>query len=159
MDKLIKFWYSIGIYYFDFGQGVMILVGLLLLWFVIKKGFELFLLVLIGVGGILVNIFVVGLVELAVGYVLYYGDVDLILVIKFLFSLNGDVIVVQVKFVYYVVLFVLQDEVIFLVKGGGYVDGILYLIYIVGLIIGLFLLLIFMGVGVMMDFGLLLVNL
>ncbi|MGB3621530.1 sodium ion-translocating decarboxylase subunit beta [Ketobacter sp. MCCC 1A13808] len=158
MDKLTKLWHSTGIYHLDLGQGVMILVGLLLLWLAIKKGFEPLLLVPIGVGGILANIPVAGLAESAVGHALYYGDADLISAIKSLLSLNGDATAVQVKSAYYAASPALQDEVTFLAKGGGHADGILYLIYTVGLTTGLFPLLIFMGVGAMTDFGPLLAN-
>lgn len=80
----------------------MILVGCMLLFLVICKGFELLLLLLIGFGVVLVNIFNVGFIE--------FG-------------------------------------------------GLLYYVYYIGIELGVFLLLIFMGVGVMMDFGVLIVNL
>ena len=45
MDNLVKLWHSTGIYHLEIGQAVMILVGLVLLWLAIKKGFEPLLLV------------------------------------------------------------------------------------------------------------------
>ncbi len=55
-DYLHTIWDSTGIVNFNIGQIVMILVGLLLIWLAIKKGFEPLLLLPIGFGGILANI-------------------------------------------------------------------------------------------------------
>jgi carboxybiotin decarboxylase len=55
-DYLHTIWDSTGIVNFNIGQAVMILVGLLLIWLAIKKGFEPLLLLPIGFGGILANI-------------------------------------------------------------------------------------------------------
>jgi len=52
----------------------------------------------------------------------------------------------------------LQAQVQQLASGANYTDGILYLLYKVGLTTGVFPLLIFMGVGAMTDFGPLLAN-
>ncbi|MBT3955271.1 MAG: sodium ion-translocating decarboxylase subunit beta [Elusimicrobiaceae bacterium] len=49
-------WHSTGLYNFEFGQIIMILVGLLLIWLGIVKKFEPLLLIPIGFGGILANI-------------------------------------------------------------------------------------------------------
>ena len=56
MDKFIGVWQDTGIYQMLPGQGLMILVGLLLLYLAIRKGFEPLLLLPIGFGTILVNI-------------------------------------------------------------------------------------------------------
>ncbi|MCP4049631.1 MAG: sodium ion-translocating decarboxylase subunit beta [bacterium] len=56
-------WMSTGITNMNAGQFVMILVGLLLLWLAIKKGFEPLLLVPIGFGCILANIPVADIAE------------------------------------------------------------------------------------------------
>ena len=56
MEKLLALWYDSGIYQIAPGQFVMILVGLLLLYLAINRGFEPLLLVPIGFGGILANI-------------------------------------------------------------------------------------------------------
>jgi oxaloacetate decarboxylase beta subunit len=47
---------STGLVTFNFGQIVMIFIGILLIWLAIKKGFEPLLLIPIGFGGILANI-------------------------------------------------------------------------------------------------------
>ena len=136
----------------------MILVGLALLWLAIKKGFEPLLLVPIGVGGILANIPVAGLAESALGHALYYGDADLVSSVKSLLGMAAEATPTQVKNAWYAATPEIHAQVEHLVKSKGHADGILYLIYSVGLTTGLFPLLIFMGVGAMTDFGPLLAN-
>jgi len=53
---LLQLWASTGLYNFTFGQVFMILVGGLLIFLAISKGFEPLLLIPIGFGGILANI-------------------------------------------------------------------------------------------------------
>lgn len=63
MDKLIHLWEATGIHQITSGQGIMILIGMLLLYLAIKKNFEPLLLVPIGFGGVLANIPGAGLAE------------------------------------------------------------------------------------------------
>ena len=56
MDSLLKLFQDSGIYQIEAGQFVMLLVGLLLVYLAIRKGFEPLLLLPIGMGAILVNI-------------------------------------------------------------------------------------------------------
>lgn len=56
MEKLLGLWQDSGLSQMVLGQGIMILVGLILLFLAIKKGFEPLLLVPIGFGTLLVNI-------------------------------------------------------------------------------------------------------
>ena len=56
MEQLIELWQGTGIAQLSLDQGVMLLVGLGLLYLAIAKGFEPLLLVPIGFGGILANI-------------------------------------------------------------------------------------------------------
>lgn len=100
MENLTSLWHSTGIYNFTSGQAFMMLVGFLLLYLAIKKGFEPLLLLPIGFGAILSNIPIAGITE----------------------------------------------------EG-----GLLYYLYF-GIKLGLFPLLIFMGVGAMTDFGPMLAN-
>lgn len=97
----MQVWQTSGLYQLTFGQFVMILVGLLLLYLAIAKKFEPLLLLTIGFGGVLANI---PGVEIATG------------------------------------------------------EGLLHLVYKVGIETGVFPLIIFMGVGAMTDFGPLLAN-
>lgn len=55
-NKLLNLYYDTGFYQLEFGQLIMICVGLVLIFLAIKKGFEPLLLLPIGVGAILVNI-------------------------------------------------------------------------------------------------------
>ena len=158
MENLVQLWHSTGIYHLQWGQAVMIAVCLLLLWLAIRKGFEPLLLVPIGFGGILANIPLAGLAESALGHALYYGDAALVAQVKSLLGVAADTTVTQVKDAFYAAPPDLHAQVDFLVRQHGHSDGILYLIYSVGLMTGLFPLLIFMGVGAMTDFGPLLAN-
>jgi sodium ion-translocating decarboxylase beta subunit len=57
MEKsLLKLYHDSGIFHLDSGQAVMILVGLILIYLAIRRGFEPLLLLPIGVGAVLVNI-------------------------------------------------------------------------------------------------------
>ncbi|HCT99750.1 MAG TPA: sodium ion-translocating decarboxylase subunit beta [Methylococcaceae bacterium] len=74
MENLISLWQSTGIYNFTAGEAFMMLVGFLLLFLAIKKGFEPLLLLPIGFGAILSNIPVAGISqEGGLLYFLYYG--------------------------------------------------------------------------------------
>lgn len=56
MESLTKLFQDSGLYQLEAGQGFMLLVGLLLIYLAIRKGFEPLLLLPIGMGAILVNI-------------------------------------------------------------------------------------------------------
>ncbi len=74
MENLLSLWQSTGLYNFTTGQAFMMLVGFLLLFLAIKKGFEPLLLLPIGFGAILSNIPVAGIAEEGgLLYYLYYG--------------------------------------------------------------------------------------
>jgi oxaloacetate decarboxylase beta subunit len=70
MENLISLWESTGLYNFTGPQAIMMLVGFLLLFLAIKKGFEPLLLLPIGFGAILSNIPIAGIAE--PGGILYY---------------------------------------------------------------------------------------
>jgi oxaloacetate decarboxylase beta subunit len=95
-EQLLKLWATTGIANFEWGQVLMIGVGILLLYLAIAKKFEPLLLVPIGFGAILSNVPVA--------------------------AISGP-------------------------------DGILGMIYHIGIETGIFPLLIFMGVGALTDFG------
>ena len=74
MENLTALWQSTGLYNFTGGQAFMMLVGFLLLYLAIKKGFEPLLLLPIGFGAILSNIPVAGIAEEGgLLYYLYFG--------------------------------------------------------------------------------------
>ena len=56
MDQFLQLWQGTGLYQMQFDQFAMIVIGLLLLYLAIVKGFEPLLLVPIGFGGLLANI-------------------------------------------------------------------------------------------------------
>ena len=158
MDKLTTLWTSTGLYHMEWGQLVMILVGLGLLFLAIRKRFEPLLLVPIGFGGILANIPAAGLAESAVSQALHLGAPELVAQMAAL--LNADVSAGAAKLyqLYEQSRPGLQAQLHQLAVDANYGDGILYLIYKVGLTTSVFPLLIFMGVGAMTDFGPLLAN-
>ena len=74
MENLISLWESTGLYNFSGPQAFMMLVGFLLLFLAIKKGFEPLLLLPIGFGAILSNIPVAGIAEPGgILHYLYFG--------------------------------------------------------------------------------------
>jgi len=74
MENLLDLWHSTGIYNFTLPQLIMMLVGFLLLYLAIKKGFEPLLLLPIGFGAILSNIPVAGIAdEGGLLHYLYFG--------------------------------------------------------------------------------------
>ncbi|NOQ36642.1 MAG: sodium ion-translocating decarboxylase subunit beta [Methylococcaceae bacterium] len=74
MENLTLLWQSTGIYNFSAGQAFMMLVGFLLLFLAIKKGFEPLLLLPIGFGAVLSNIPIAGIAdEGGILHYLYYG--------------------------------------------------------------------------------------
>jgi carboxybiotin decarboxylase len=74
MDNLISLWQSTGLYNFTAGQAFMMLVGFLLLFLAISKGFEPLLLMPIGFGAVLSNIPVADMAhEGGLLYYLYFG--------------------------------------------------------------------------------------
>ena len=74
MENLFSLWQSTGLYNLQPGQAFMMLVGFLLLYLAIKRGFEPLLLLPIGFGAVLSNIPVAGISEEGgILYYLYYG--------------------------------------------------------------------------------------
>jgi sodium ion-translocating decarboxylase beta subunit len=158
MEKLETLWLSTGLYQMSGGQLIMILVCLGLLYLAIRKQFEPLLLLPIGFGGILANIPVAGLAESAVSQALHLGGPELIAAIADLLKVDPDAGFKTLEQAYHQAAPAMQDRIHQMAVNANYGDGILYLIYDVGLTTGVFPLLIFMGVGAMTDFGPLLAN-
>ena len=158
MDKLQTLWHSTGLFHMSGGQLVMLLVCLGLLWLAIHKKFEPLLLLPIGFGGLLANIPMAGLAESAISQALHFGSVDLLASMAQVLGMEAgagrDALYTAAQAAGPAV----QDQLHYLAVNANYGDGILYLIYTVGLTTGIFPLLIFMGVGAMTDFGPLLAN-
>ncbi|HBA66507.1 MAG TPA: sodium ion-translocating decarboxylase subunit beta, partial [Methylococcaceae bacterium] len=74
MENLNSLWQSTGIYNIQTGQAFMMMVGFLLLFLAIKKGFEPLLLLPIGFGAVLSNIPIADMAEEGgLLYYLYFG--------------------------------------------------------------------------------------
>ena len=145
-----------GLAQIQFGQAVMIIVGVLLLYLAIRREFEPLLLVPIGFGCILANIPGAGLAYSAIENALISGNVEFASFVAELLSeapsdensllalLNTDPL--------------LHFSASQAAYKAGYSDGILFTFYQVTIASGIAPLVIFMGVGAMTDFGPLLAN-
>lgn len=157
MEKLLTLLYGSGLYNLTIGQGVMILVGFVLLFLAIRKNFEPLLLVPIGVGGILANIPEAGLAYSGVEQLIYTASPA---------HLEAMVGVLGVRFesvnqmaeVYHTAPADIQLAASQLAQNLAYSNGMLYSFYSVAIASGVAPLVIFMGVGAMTDFGPLLAN-
>ena len=145
-----------GLAQIQFGQAVMIIVGVLLLYLAIRREFEPLLLVPIGFGCILANIPGAGLAYSAIENALISGNVEFLSFVSELSAetpsdgnsllalLNADPL--------------LHFSASQAAYKAGYSDGILFTFYQVTIASGIAPLVIFMGVGAMTDFGPLLAN-
>ena len=157
MNSALKLINDFGILHMSWGQGVMILIGFVLLYLAIKKNFEPLLLVPIGFGGILANLPEAGLALSAVENALHAADPAVLrdfAAILHLDIFTADVIKETIKTANPKELV----ELHLLAEKYKYSDGMLYQFYNVAIASGIAPLLIFMGVGAMTDFGPLLAN-
>jgi oxaloacetate decarboxylase beta subunit len=152
--NLIEFFSTLGIFSITFGQSIMLLVGLLLLYLAINKKFEPLLLLPIGFGALLTNIPEIGLSMSPIEKLIYANDVSEINQIITTYFGNGNDLTALLKNASYVDLKSINNAA----QGMGYTPGILYVFYEVAIGSGIAPLLIFMGVGAMTDFGPLLAN-
>lgn len=157
MEKMLNLWYGSGLYNMSAGQGIMILVGFLLLYLAIRKNFEPLLLVPIGFGGILANIPMAGLALSSVDQAVAMADPVVMATIGQILGVTADSGKALLQ------AFAGADAgtrelVAQYVADAGYVNGMLYNFYKVVIASGAGPLVIFMGVGAMTDFGPLLAN-
>ncbi|MCB1846184.1 MAG: sodium ion-translocating decarboxylase subunit beta [Halieaceae bacterium] len=158
MDNLLLLWGSSGLAQMQAGQGFMVLIGLLLLFLAIRKGFEPLLLVPIGFGGILANIPGAGLAWSAVESALHSADPAVLAEIgRALGAALGDNYR-ELLAAYENAGPSAQVAVQKIAAHAGYSNGMLYSFYTVAIASGVAPLVIFMGVGAMTDFGPLLAN-
>jgi carboxybiotin decarboxylase len=142
-------WHSMGIANIELGQAIMLLVGCVLIFLAIRKGFEPLLLVPIGFGCILANVPVVGLAEDALGQLLLANDPAHVAKIAGLFGVSPDQLADKVAHAHGAVL----HEAKRIAADLGYEPGMLYQFYAVAIGSGVAPLLIFMGVGALTDFS------
>ena len=140
------------------GQCFMILIGLLLLFLAIRKGFEPLLLVPIGFGGILANIPGAGMALSAVENALHAGDPALLLEFARTLGLGASANREELLAAYNSAGEPVQIAVEQLATHASFSNGMLYNFYTVAIASGVAPLVIFMGVGAMTDFGPLLAN-
>ena len=158
MEKLLSLWYNSGIYKIVSGQVFMILVGLLLLYLAINRGFEPLLLVPIGFGGIMANIPGAGLAYSAVESAIIYGSPEVLAAMAQALNVATYESYVDIK----AALPGATAEQLYDAKAmaakAGFDSGMLYKFYSVAIGSTIAPLVIFMGVGAMTDFGPLLAN-
>ena len=154
MDNLAQLWSTSGLAHMTAGQGLMIVIGLLLLFLAIRKNFEPLLLVPIGFGGILANIPGAGLAYSAVENAVLGGSPELLLQMAAALGDSGR----EVVYAYADADARARTLVEHLAADAGFKDGMLYTFYTVAIASGVAPLVIFMGVGAMTDFGPLLAN-
>lgn len=158
MDNFLSLWNDSGLAQMDVGQGIMILIGLLLLFLAIRKGFEPLLLVPIGFGGILANIPGAGLAYSAVENAVQGADPALLTELARTLGVAGADDAKALLTAYASSGAQIKVQATQLVNGAGFHDGMLYVFYTVSIASGAAPLVIFMGVGAMTDFGPLLAN-
>ncbi|TGD73445.1 sodium ion-translocating decarboxylase subunit beta [Mangrovimicrobium sediminis] len=158
MHNLELLWNSSGLAQLHAGQGLMILIGLLLLFLAIRKGFEPLLLVPIGFGGVLANIPGAGMAYSAVESALHAADPATLHALAQLLQVPVDAGAKALQAAYDAADTATHLAVRQVVLDAGFTDGMLYNFYSVAIASGAAPLIIFMGVGAMTDFGPLLAN-
>ncbi|MEH6585954.1 MAG: sodium ion-translocating decarboxylase subunit beta [Halioglobus sp.] len=158
MDNLLLLWNSSGLAQIGWGQAFMLIIGLMLLFLAIRKGFEPLLLVPIGFGGILANIPGSGMAYSALENAVQGADpaflLELARVLGVAAAENGKELLVAYAASDAVTHVAAQQ----LALDAGFSNGMLYSFYSVAIASGIAPLVIFMGVGAMTDFGPLLAN-
>ncbi|MDW6003892.1 sodium ion-translocating decarboxylase subunit beta [Vibrio mangrovi] len=157
MNQAIALINDFGLFHISLGQTIMILVGLLLLYLAIVKNFEPLLLVPIGFGGILANLPDAGLALSAIENAMHAARPEVMAEFARILHTSAD----STEIVKQAMLTATPKqltEIHLLAEQYQYSDGMLYQFYKVAIASGAAPLVIFMGVGVMTDFGPLLAN-
>jgi len=158
VEKLQLLWLDSGIYQLQLGQGVMLIIGLLLLYLAIARNFEPLLLVPIGFGGILANIPGAGLAFSAVENAINQGGPEVLAALADSLSMAAWDSGKDIYHSYEQAGAAAHLLAIQTASDLGYNNGMLYNFYTVSIASGAAPLIIFMGVGAMTDFGPLLAN-
>ncbi len=148
-NGLNALWQSMGIPNLVWGQVLMVLIGGLLIFLAIRKGFEPLLLLPIGFGCILANVPVAGLAEDAVGQLLLEANPEHLAAL-------AKALGVPVSEVAYAAKHAAGEALMaarLLAHNLDYQPGMLHQFYSVAIGSGVAPLLIFMGVGALTDFG------
>jgi len=156
MESIIALLKGTGIMHLEWGQAVMILVSLLLLWLAIVKKFEPLLLLPIGFGGLLSNIPEAGMAMTALDNLLHSGTPEQLAIIAGKIGVATDPVAIKTALANLPAS--IQDQLEVTAGDLGFSAGILALFYKVAIGYGVAPLVIFMGVGAMTDFGPLIAN-
>ena len=148
-NGLNALWQSMGIPNLVWGQVLMILIGGLLIFLAIRKGFEPLLLLPIGFGCILANVPVAGLAEDGVGRLLLEAKPEHLAALAQTLGVPVTEVVYAAKNATGEALTAAK----LLAHNLDYQPGMLYQFYSVAIGSGVAPLLIFMGVGALTDFG------
>ncbi|CAG9000882.1 MAG: Oxaloacetate decarboxylase beta chain [Candidatus Celerinatantimonas neptuna] len=146
-----------GLFYLTWGQAVMIVISLILLYLAIVKHFEPLLLVPIGFGGILANLPDAGLALSAVENALHGAQPDVLKAFALLLHVDH----VSVSAIKDAIASATPKQLVelhLIARQYHYSDGMLYQFYELAIASGSGPLIIFMGVGALTDFGPLLAN-
>ncbi|WP_439510896.1 sodium ion-translocating decarboxylase subunit beta [Marinimicrobium koreense] len=158
MQNFIRLWQESGIYQMEWGTFTMILVGLLLLFLAIRKGFEPLLLVPIGFGCIMANIPGAGLAMSATQQAIDVGGVKVLADLAEVFGVAASTSAEELLALYKTASASELAAAHKVALDYGYTNGMIYNFYQVAIGSGVAPLVIFMGVGAMTDFGPLLAN-
>ena len=156
MESIYALLRGTGVMHMDWGQAVMILISLLLLWLAISRKFEPLLLLPIGFGGLLSNIPEAGLAMTALDNLLHQGTPEQLAIIAEKLHTTADLPAIKSALNAFAPSVIHELEV--MAGDMGYSAGILALFYNVAIGYGIAPLVIFMGVGAMTDFGPLIAN-
>ncbi|MBF8999115.1 sodium ion-translocating decarboxylase subunit beta [Vibrio sp. CAIM 722] len=158
MDNIIAMVNDFGFFHLNWGQAIMIVIGLVLLYLAIVKQFEPLLLVPIGFGGILSNLPDAGLAMSAVENALYAAKPDVLAAFAHVLNVGATSSVAVLKEAIHSATPTQLANLHLLAEQYSYTDGMLHQFYSVIIASGAGPLVIFMGVGAMTDFGPLLAN-
>ena len=158
MDNIIAMVNDFGFFHLQWGQAVMIVIGLVLLYLAIVKQFEPLLLVPIGFGGILSNLPDAGLAMSAIENAIYAAKPDVMAAFANVLHMSAGAGAEAIKEAIHSATPTQLASLNLLAEQYTYADGMLYQFYHVAIASGAAPLVIFMGVGAMTDFGPLLAN-
>lgn len=157
MDNILSLVNNFGIFHLTWGQAVMMVIGLILLYLAIVKKFEPLLLVPIGFGGILANLPDIGLALSAVENALHAAQPDVMTQFAAILHVDQHTVAAIQAAMEHASPKQLT-ELQWVAEKFQYSDGLLHQFYELAIASGSGPLIIFMGVGAMTDFGPLLAN-
>lgn len=157
MENVLALINDFGLFHLQWGQAVMLIIGLILLYLAIVKQFEPLLLVPIGFGGILANLPDAGLALSAVENALHAAKPEVMHAFGSILNITTDS-ASEIKTALLSATPTQLAHISSIAQDYQYSDGMLYVFYSIVIASGVGPLIIFMGVGAMTDFGPLLAN-